>query len=335
MHTRHFPFPLASGRYEVGPAMRRFGQAGGGLPAEQGHFKPDGEFGETLRVKLDVLRRAAREAHLVSGPGAPELIDALRATAALIDAEHPALLAVDDQGMTLQHLGLRLNGWTEPTVQRIGPGWSHLRVIAQEAEAWLAGRQGLELLGDALALSAQEDLAIVRGPSEAEPTDCFEWLHVTMPSNWAPIEKIGRSFVTAHEPVVHSERLLAAAPQIVRAMIQGGPFTRYVWGIHRDGAFCHNPRIHHQPAWSKGSGADLVKQAYFRVERQTTSGFPRLNRALFTIRYWTIPLTEVIDEEWRRERLTSALAAMDEAELAYKGLTEVRDRLVAYLIDPE
>lgn len=335
MHTRYFPFPLASGRYEVGPAMRRFGQAGGGLPAEQGHFKPDGEFSETLRVKLDVLRRAPGEAHLVSNPVAPALIEALKATAALIDAEHPALLAMDDEGMTLQHLGLRLNGWTEPTLRRIAPGWSHLQAIAREAETWLAQRQGLELLGDALALSAQEDLAIVRGASEADPTDCFEWLHVTMPSNWAPVQKIGRSFVTAHEPVVHSERLLAAAPQIVRAMIQGGPFTRYVWGIHRDGAFCHNPRIHHQPDWSSGSGQELTEQAYFRVERQTTCGFPLLNRALFTIRYWTIPLTEVISEPWRRERLTSALAAMDEAELAYKGLTEVRDRLVAYLSGAE
>lgn len=313
--------------------MRRFGQAGGGLPAEQGHFKPDDEFGETLLVKLDVLRRAAGEAHLVSGPAGPELIDALRATAVLIATEHPALLAVDEAGMTLHHLGLRLNGWTAPRLERVGAGWGHLKAVALEAEAWLKGRQGLDLLGDALALGAQEDLAIVRGPSEAEPSDSFEWLHVTMPSNWAPIEKIGRSFVTAHEPVVHSERLLAAAQQIVRAMIHGGPFTRYVWGIHRDGAFCHNPRIHHQPDWSSGSGAELVQQAYFRIERQTTCGFPALGRALFTIRYWTIPLTEVIADPWRRERLCSALAAMDGAELDYKGLTEVRDRLVSYLTD--
>ncbi|HLO04711.1 MAG TPA: heme-dependent oxidative N-demethylase subunit alpha family protein, partial [Symbiobacteriaceae bacterium] len=221
------------------------------------------------------------------------------------------------------------------TLRRVSAGWSHLSTVSREAEAWLAQRAGLELFGDALALCTQEDLAIVRGPSEAEPTDSFEWLHVTMPSNWAPIDKIGRSFVTAHAPVVHSERLQAAAPQIVRAMIQGGPFTRYVWGIHRDGAFCHNPRLHHQPAWVSDAGADLVKQAYFRVERQTTCGFPTLNRALFTIRYWTIPLTEVISEPWRRERLTTALAAMDEAELAYKGLTEVRDPLVAYLSVPE
>jgi hypothetical protein len=331
VYTRHVPFPLVSGRYEVGPAMRRFGQAGQGFPAEQGHFKPDGEFGQTLLVKLDVLRRAADEAHLLAGPVTPGLIDAFRATARLIDAEHPALLAVDDEGMTLQHLGLRLEGWTAPQLTRVGPGWSHLRAVSREAEAWLSTRQGFELLGDALALSAQEDLAIVRGPSEAEPTDTFEWLHVTMPSNWAPIEKVGRSFVTAHEPVVHSERLRASAPQIVRAMIQGGPFVRYVWGIHRDGAFCHNPRIHHQPDWVSDDGAELVKQAYFRVERQTTCGFPTLNRALFTIRYWTVPLGDVVVDPWRRERLTSALAAMDEAELAYKGLTEVRDPLVAYL----
>jgi hypothetical protein len=334
-----YPFPLASGRYEVGPTMRRFGQAGGGFPAEQGHFKPDGELLETLLAKLAVLRQGAHEAHLVDPELTPaaeaDLLAALRASFELIAAEHPAMIAVDEQGVTLRHLGLRLEGWGAPQLRRQGGGWPHLWAASVEAEAWFQGRQGLWLLGDGLALSAQEDLAIVRGPESDGVNDVFEWLHVCLPSNWAPGEKIGRSFVTAHLPVVHAERLLASAPQIVRAMIQAGPFVRYVWGIHRDGAFCHNPRLHRQPDWQGETGAELVSQAYLRLERQTTYGLPALNRSLFTIRYWTVPLGDVILDPWKRERLATALAGMDAEELDYKGLALVRDRLVAFLSEQE
>lgn len=132
--------------------------------------------------------------------------------------------------------------------------------------------------------------------------------------------------------MVHSERLLGSQSQIVRAMIQSGPYVRYVWGIHRDGELCHNPQIHQAPPWRLGaSPGELSGQAWFRVERQTTRGFPELNRALFTIRYWTEPLTVTAADPYQRERLASALAAMDAAELAYKGLSTVRDQLVAWL----
>ncbi|MDF2629138.1 MAG: hypothetical protein K0R39_2969 [Symbiobacteriaceae bacterium] len=63
------PFPLASGRYETGPAMRRFGQAGHGFPAESGHFQPDDRLVATLNTKLGLLQRAPEECHLTA-PGA-------------------------------------------------------------------------------------------------------------------------------------------------------------------------------------------------------------------------------------------------------------------------
>lgn len=262
---RPIPFPLASGRYEVGPAMRRFGQAGMGLPAEAGHFQPDAGLAATLAV----LRRAPRACHLAApGPAA-----AVRAR--------------------------------------------------------LAGRAGLWRLGDALALAVPGDLAIVRGPAGA---DVLEWLHMCLPSGWVPAEKLGRSFAAVHAPVVHSAPLLASQAPIVRAMIHAGPFVRYVWGIHRDGELCHNPRLHRPAPWPAGAApADLAARAWFRVERQNTRGFPHLDRALFTIRYWVAPLAEVAADPWRRERLAAALAGMDDAELAYKGPTGARDGLVSWL----
>ncbi|MDF2629137.1 MAG: hypothetical protein K0R39_2968 [Symbiobacteriaceae bacterium] len=197
--------------------------------------------------------------------------------------------------------------------------WPELTAAAK----FLAEQQATTLWGNALGLSAQEDLAIVSGPAGS-----IEWLHVCLPSGWAPAEKIGLPFGAVHQPVAHSEPLVAAQERIIRAMIDAGPFVRYVWGIHRDPELCHNPRLHRSAPWSQTP----AEQAHFRVERQTTRGFPTLNRALFTIRYWVEPLLETAADPWRRDRLAAALAGMDETELSYKGLTPtVRQQLVDHL----
>jgi dimethylamine monooxygenase subunit A len=311
------PFPLASGRYETGPAMRRFGQAGQGFPAESGHFQPDDRFVETIDTKLALLLRAPEECHLTARgahPGAlrATLLEAFR----LLAAEHPHLAVADGEAVSLRHLGLRLAG---DRAERVDEPWPGLA----EAAEYLTAQHGLALWGNALALAAQEDLAIVTGPGGT-----LEWLHVCLPSGWAPAEKIGLPFGAVHQPVAHSEALVAGQERIVRAMIEAGPFVRYVWGIHRDGALCHNPRLHRSAPW----GDNPATQAWFRVERQTTKGFPALNRALFTIRYWVEPLTDTAADPWRRERLCTALAGMDEVELAYKGLTPAaRQQLVDWL----
>lgn len=330
------PFPLASGRYEVGPAMRRFGQPGPGMPAEEGHFRPDGMLARTLAAKLAALQRDPAECHLTAPDLSSAQADGLRAALIecfkLLAAEQPAMASVDAAGVTLHHLGVRLAGWS--CLEPAGDGWPELQPVAAEIRAWLADQQGLTLLGNALGLAVQEDLAIVRaGPNPADGgPDVLEWVHICLPSNWSPADKIGRSFGAVHAPVVHNERLVAAQAQIVRAMIHAGPFVRYVWGVERDGELCHNPRLHQRPPWpADASPADLARQAWFRVERQTTHGFPALDRALFTIRYFVEPLTRVAADPWRRERLATALSGMDAAELAYKGLAPARDRLVEWL----
>lgn len=324
--SKQIPFPLTSGRYEVGPGMRRFGQAGQGFPAEQGDFCYDDDLAATLAAKLAVLQRAPQECHLAAGED-PGLEQALRETFALLALEHPDRFAVNTEGASIHHLGLRLIGWR--SVEVTGTPWPGLGEVAPAIIAWLSGQKGLTLLGNTLGLSVQEDLAVVRGPADA---DTLEWLHVCLPSGWAPAEKSGRSFAAVHQPVAHSDQLMASAQQIVRAMIQGGPFVRYVWGIHRDEELCHNPRLHRSAPWPDDATPEqIARQAHFRVERQTTHGFPELNRALFTIRYWVSPFPEVAADPWQRDRLTSALAGMDELELDYKGLTSARDRLVAWL----
>lgn len=122
------PFPIASGRYDTGPGMRRFGQAGQGFPAESGHFQPDDLLGPTLAAKLAALQQDPLDSHLVA-PGltsneAAGLAAALREGLRVLAAEYPAMATVQGDGVTLHHLGVRLTDWETPApgLEPVGEG---------------------------------------------------------------------------------------------------------------------------------------------------------------------------------------------------------------------
>ncbi|MFP5500884.1 MAG: heme-dependent oxidative N-demethylase subunit alpha family protein, partial [Candidatus Sericytochromatia bacterium] len=70
-----------------------------------------------------------------------------------------------------------------------------------------------------------------------------------------------------------------------------------------------------------------------RIERQALIGFPAHAGALFTIRTYFTPIAAVAENPERRRALASAIAGMTEAQLAYKGLTRLREPLLAYLAE--
>jgi hypothetical protein len=80
--------------------------------------------------------------------------------------------------------------------------------------------------------------------------------------------------------------------------------------------------------------SDVAADAFIRVERQTLRRLPACGDILFTIRIYLDPMTAL---ERHPERSTLAasfaeqLAAMEMAQLDYKGLSADRDRLVARL----
>jgi hypothetical protein len=55
--------------------------------------------------------------------------------------------------------------------------------------------------------------------------------------------------------------------------------------------------------------------------------------ALFAIRVYVQPLAQALAKPGRAARLRSAVASMDDALLAYKGLTHAKDALLDYLGD--
>ncbi|MFU8889832.1 MAG: heme-dependent oxidative N-demethylase subunit alpha family protein, partial [Trueperaceae bacterium] len=157
------------------------------------------------------------------------------------------------------------------------------------------------------------------------------YLFVAAPSGWDPGARGGASLADLHAPVPHAGRLRAAGAAIADAMVDKGPFVRYVWSLVADDAPSRHPRRH--PA-TPLDGRDPATW-WLRVERQTTLPLPRLGAAAFFIRVLHQPLARAVDGPGRRARMASAVRSMDAALRAYKGLAGSADALLDWLERPE
>lgn len=181
-----------------------------------------------------------------------------------------------------------------------------------------------------LALRVPEDIAIVTTEGE---TDWLAFGHLCAPSHWALEEKIGRSFAQVHEPIPGFERTAAVAPKMIDAMVNKGPWVRFVWSLESDDRPNHHPDA--PPGWDQaewwGRQFSLKQRFWVRVERQCLIPLPTAQSALFTIRlsWWT--MEEILARETLREPLVKALRGMNPEERAYKGIDEAFEALVKLL----
>lgn len=338
------PFPPRSGRYEVRAGLTPLAR---GLPADGGaaRFILDHRASEYLALKLGLLRRHAAHVRCLAEPhDAAALTTLLLATFAALAAEHPEVAIVHGETVVLPAFGIVLDG---PELHAIGdPALGPLGVHAAE---WIASQQGVARLADALALSIQDDFAVVHAPGAGRdapivaatddppsivPADRLELLHVAFPSHWDPAAKVGRDFSTVHAPVASGEGVRAAHAGLVRGMVTKGPFVRFAWGIATDGLLPHNPVLHTEaplPPEAATDPATAAAHAWYRVERQVMVPFPDLERALFQIRSYVMPVAEIAAEPEAAGQLAAALRSMSVEELRYKGLVVLRDPLVAWL----
>jgi hypothetical protein len=103
----------------------------------------------------------------------------------------------------------------------------------------------------------------------------------------------------------------------------GAPVERFNWSIY------DNDALHHPLPSTTASDA-----AFIRVERQTLLKIPRSGDILFTIRVLIDPIAAFRahpDGTSLARALRAQLLAMTPAQLAYKGMTENRDRLATEL----
>lgn len=162
---------------------------------------------------------------------------------------------------------------------------------------------------DAIASLVQEDFAVVArasGPGEAIA------VHVCFPSGWRPERIAGASFRAIHGPVPGFADAESQAASMVRAMVERGPYVRFVWTVTADDHLDHHPEEGRREPWRpEGAG-------WLRVERQVTVPFVALDASLFLIRTYLYPFASLTEGE--RTTLSRALAAMPEELKRYKGL---------------
>lgn len=196
----------------------------------------------------------------------------------------------------------------------------------REAQSQLADNPAVAALPEAwrlpalLSLAFAEDFAIIDGASA-----CIPWLAVCLPSHWAPQDKVGRHFAEVHAPVADNRLLLTASEHLARLVTGTQRWERFVWTIVPERQLDMHPARMAPPRWSHDA------EAFFRTERQTFIPLPEARQAVFTIHVESRPLAEAIATPEQAAAVHAALASMSDAVLAYRGLTDARERLLAWL----
>ncbi|MFQ5935358.1 MAG: DUF3445 domain-containing protein [Acidiferrobacterales bacterium] len=314
-------FPLNNGRYEVKTGLNVFGTDFGNGIADRKIFQIDCEFGRYREAKL-----LGRQEQLSKYHCTHRYSDALaRMTASFIaqrlPQEHPAYFRLErsSEGASVHcHLtGEQLVFdadmqlvTTKPENQPVSPAYASSL--------------------DALASQIQEDVAVVT----LSKHNWISALHICFPNHWAVETKIGKDFAAVHAPVPHITKINSRAPELVHAMVHKGPYVRFVWGLSTD------QRLNHHPDPPAGMSAqdwpgrffDIAQpRLYLRVERQTIWGLPEAHSALFTIRTYHMDCKNLIQDTERRQKLESAIESMSLESLAYKGLAESKENILAWL----
>ncbi len=181
---------------------------------------------------------------------------------------------------------------------------------------------------EALGFQIQPDLAVV--VRDVKGIDRVAAVHVCGVSHWRPVEKLGQSFFQTHTVVPGMERINAAASKMVDAMINQGPFVRFVWGVESDDRLNHHPDAPAEWDQEEWYGRLFDRYPFWgRVERQTLLGLPSVDTSLFVIHPKTIAGPSIRGPE--RGALLAAVQSMSVEARLYKGVDTHFEALVAQL----
>jgi hypothetical protein len=170
-----------------------------------------------------------------------------------------------------------------------------------------------------LSLLLQEDFALIQKSDEGK--ERLTLFSICFPSGWRPEPLLGEGFSRIHAPVPDFEDLASQSEQLVRAMIQRGPYVRFVWSLTADPRLDHHPDDAPRDRWTDDS------PGYFRVERQVTVPFPQFGGSLFLIRTYVYPFDELSGEE--RELLFEVTESLPDVIKRYKGIDSATQSVLA------
>ena len=193
--------------------------------------------------------------------------------------------------------------------------WMHQTLSREQPEVLveLEADRGAADAFDAVARAVQEDFAVLAAGDHGEGRTVA--LDVRFPSGWRPERLIGASFAGLHRPVPGFMANQAAVQSMVRAMIERGPYVRFVWTL------CSNDALDQHPDARPASDWGSARRLYLRVERQITVPLPAAHAAVFLIRTYVYPCAELSAAQ--RKRVAHALQVMPPEVRAYKGLPEL------------
>jgi hypothetical protein len=177
----------------------------------------------------------------------------------------------------------------------------------------------------------QEDLLLMQSSSDGwrltAGSLCF-------PSTWRLGDKLGRAMAAIHEPVPGFAGPMAARiDRIFSHLRSESPLERFNVSVYGDARLRHAEA--RQP-WFERFPPDvsLLAHAHIRIERQTLSRLPRTGAILFTVRIHLDPIAALASHA-AGARLAGALkdyvGALGPEQLAYKGLLQIREKIVATL----
>ncbi|SMC42428.1 DUF3445 domain-containing protein [Rhizobium sp. RU36D] len=178
----------------------------------------------------------------------------------------------------------------------------------------------------------QDDLVLMR---RRERGWSIAAAHLAFPSSWSLAEKFDRPMDEVHADVpgfAGGTRNAALINRIFDNLLVEQPVKRLNWSINWTYALYH-PRPSKMPVDPASTGI-AAANSFIRVERQTLRRLPISGDILFTIRIYLDPMATLTRHEEHRPlalAMAEQLEALSPDQVAYKGLAEKRDALVAYL----
>jgi hypothetical protein len=149
------------------------------------------------------------------------------------------------------------------------------------------------------------------------------------PSGWSLAEKIGGDLTQIHGPVPgFAGRMAETVGRMFDRITPERPVVRWNWSIYGDHAMRQEPS--HEDGWQRFPPHEALQRAHLRIERQTLRRLPVSGDLVFTIRIHSDALADLAGHPVGPRLaagLRAQLLALDPSQLAYKGLSAVKDEL--------
>ena len=315
-------FPIERGLYEVAPGLRPLGFDFGNDHFDKKIFQITNEFVSFRQNMIDCRTERLSKYFVISNLSEKRLLTFTKFIVNRLLLEYPDLFLFDGCILSCFHTGDTIEFDED----------FHFLKFSSKTDFVIPVTHSI----DALSLQVQEDLAFVcREINDNGNVDHLALLHLCTSSHWAAEDKIGKNFFDIHQPIPGIEKLNRVADKMVETIIQKGPFVRFIWSFVTDQRLNHHPIApdgFDQVIWSGRTFNEAQEiPFYFRVERQTTFGFPEDQSCLFTIGVSFLSGFEVRNNQARRDQLISALLSMDSESRIYKGVDRCFDQLLDWL----